>query len=314
MVVGFYYILSILYWAFLYLPLPLAMQPIITLVDYSPRWLVFLPCILLFLPWFRPKHWLILLMISVLNVVLVLDLHLNVWQKQPAERTLYRFATFNAGSGMAKPADILRWYQQEQLDALLLQESSPGTLRQHLPDGLYLDCHGQLCLLTQHQLVAVRQLDRRPLDGYGYYATHYELAVAGTTFQVVNLHLNTPRHGIDLLAAPRSNYQRFIRFHRDKSIESMIASQLVQEDTRKVIIGGDFNLTQQSRIYREHWKHWPNSFRLAGIGLGHTKYSRFLRARIDHLLVSDDLAVISSQTHPAMGSDHKPLIVEIAIK
>lgn len=309
-----YCLVSLLYWACFYLPLPLMVQPLITLLDFAPRWLVFLPGTLVLLPWFKPKKWSLFFLVTLLNIFWVLDVQLNIWPSSSPNQVVYRFATFNAGSGMAKPEDILQWYQQQRLDALLLQESAPRALQQALPDWLQLDCHSQLCLLTHHSLTPVRQLNRRPLHGYGYYASHYELTVDGTRFQLINVHLNTPRHGLELLAAPRSNYRRFMRFHEDKTLESMIASQLVQPDTNKVIIGGDFNLTQQSRIYRQYWQRWDNSFQRKGLGLGHTKHTRLLGARIDHILISNDLLVISSQTHPAMGSDHKPVMIEVSIK
>ena len=312
MIVALYYVWSLIYWVVLSIPLPLAIQPVSMLFDFGPRWLVFLPCVLLLFPRFYPKRWLLFITVTLLNSILVLDLQLHLLPSPQPDRAVYRFATFNAGSGMAKPTDILHWYQQQHLDALLIQESGPSSLRTVIPDSLQLQCHSQLCLLTQHPLTSVRQLSRRPLGGYGYYASHYELSIEGTIFQLVNVHLNTPRHGIELLAAPRSNYRRFMRYYQDKSMESMIASQLVQPEANKVIIGGDFNLTQQSQIYRQYWRDWKNSFQRKGLGLGHTKHTRLLGVRIDHLLVSHDLSVISSETHPAMGSDHKPLVVELS--
>lgn len=309
-----YLALSLCYWMAFYLPLPEALQPVLTLMDFAPRWLVFLPMPLMLLPWFRPKRLLIPLLITLANFFLVLDLQLNLWPQPSPASPVYRFATFNAGGSEANLTAMLDWYQEQQLDALLLQEVKGAELRLLLPASMQLSCYGQLCLLSQHAFTPIRQLNRELLTGYGHFAAHYEIVVAGVSFQLVNLHLNTPRHGLQALKAPRTNYHYFMRLHRDRALESMIASQLVEAGETRVIIGGDFNLTQQSSIYRQQWRYWENSFQQAGIGFGYSKKTRLLGARIDHLLTSKDIQVLSSALHPAMGSDHNPLLVQLTLK
>lgn len=312
-----YALVSVLYWLCLYVPLPTAIQPLLTVVDFAPRWLVFAPLLLwLALAIWRKqaRRWWLVVGLTAINSVLVLDAKLPSLPGANTPLHVYTIATFNAAGGPANVDELLSWYQQQRLDALLLQEARAERIRPALPDGLHLDCHGQLCLLTQHTLTPVRHLSRSALGGYGTYAAHYELTIDGRTFPLVNVHLNTPRYGLQMLKAPRTNYRRFLRFHTDMELESMIASQLVGEDYQRSVIGGDFNLTQQSQIYRRYWLDWQNSFHRAGIGLGHTRTVGLLGARIDHLLLGDGLQVLSSEVHPAMGSDHNPVVVRFALQ
>lgn len=314
-----YALVSVLYWLCLYAPLPSAIQPVLTVIDFAPRWLVFIPLLMWLLFAFKHKHssfksWGLAAVLTISNALLVLDVKLPSLPYSATSLHVFTMGTFNAGGSRADIPSMIMWYQQQQLDVLLLQEARESEILAQLPADLQLDCYGQLCVLTQHQLNEIRQLSRKPLNGYGTYAAHYELSIDGRVFPLVNLHLNTPRYGLQMLKAPRSNYRRFLRFHADMDMESMIASQLVGDEQNRALIGGDFNLTQQSQIYRRYWRGWQNSFHQAGTGLGYTRTHKWLGARIDHILLGDDLQVLSSEVHPSMGSDHNPVIVRFALQ
>jgi endonuclease/exonuclease/phosphatase (EEP) superfamily protein YafD len=147
------------------------------------------------------------------------------------------------------------------------------------------------------------------------YAASYAIGFKGLSVSLLNLHLATPRHALETQRAPITNYRRFLRLHESQAIESMLASELLPaQDRGMAIVGGDLNLTQQSRIYRQFWSDWQNSFSDAGSGLGRTKHTRLLGVRIDHILVGEALVALGSEVLPPMGGDHSPVVSVISIK
>lgn len=316
-----YTLASLFYWVFLYAPLPQILQPLILLVDLAPRWLVFLP--LLLFPFFRISRRKILLyaVLTLLNVIFVIDLKISGPSKPAEGAATIRVGTYNIGGGPASvgggsvdPARLLSWYNAQRLDVFLLQEAKPELLRPIFSAGFTLDCHGGLCVVTQHVLERRHHLDRRSLGGHGVYAALYQLDVRGHSLNLVNVHLNTPRRIMVTQKAPLTNFRRFQRMYRSHYIESMLASTMVPEDEERVIIAGDFNLTQQSGRYREYWREWENGFDIAGTGLGRTFRVGLIGVRIDHILAGSGLRVLSTDVYPAMGGDHSPVVAELVIE
>lgn len=295
----------------MFAPVTDILLPFVALLNYLPSYLIFL-CIAFSLL-AKPSRFQIILIIvvSMLNIYLVLDFSIASTNPEPQSNS-YKIATFNTASGNVHPKQLVLWFQAAQLDALLLQETEKTALYQHLPQELQLDCHSNLCLLTKHSFTVVRDLSRRPLGGWGHYAVHYKLQLPTREIDLVNLHLETPRHSLQLLLNPIRNYQGALNRYKEQEFESMIASKLIEPSAESVIIGGDFNLTQRSRIYREYWSGWTNSFQAAGNGFGYTKQG-MLRSRIDHLLSGKAIRPLNIQVAPAMGSDHHPVILTFSI-
>ena len=66
-------------------------------------------------------------------------------------------------------------------------------------------------------------------------------------------------------------------------------------------------LPVESAIYRADWGWLDNAFDHAGWGLGSTKRTRLLGARIDHVLVGSGFVVDACRLGRGVGSDHLPL-------
>ena len=310
-----YLLASAAYWLALHVPLPQALQPLISLADLLPRWLVFLPLCLLLLGRRSPSRLAFYAVLTLLNVFFVLDLKLHLASATGTGPVL-KVGSYNTGGGRVEASRLLDWLETEQLDVLLLQEAGGLRLaKKALPEHLNLDCYGQLCVLSRHPITRVANLSRRPLGGWGTYAASYAVEIHGQTLTVVNMHLNTPRLALETQKAPITNYRRFLRLHESQSIESLLAAALVPADDRATaIVGGDFNITQQSSIYRQYWYDWQNSFSRAGTGLGHTKHTRLLGVRIDHILAGEGLVPLKSEVLQPMGGDHSPVVSSFSLK
>lgn len=84
----------------------------------------------------------------------------------------------------------------------------------------------------------------------------------------------------------------------------------------KVVVIGDLNVSIWSRTYREMLKQSGLHDSRLGFGPLPTQapFGSFciLGIPIDHCLVGEEIDVLDSRTGPALGSDHRPLIVDIA--
>ena len=89
---------------------------------------------------------------------------------------------------------------------------------------------------------------------------------------------------------------------------------LIKRDPRRTVLIGDLNATPWSSAYRD-WQaaglsagdHWPTPTWSPGEGWG-----RILGLPIDHALAGDSWSVWERQVGEPIGSDHRPLMVEIA--
>ena len=70
----------------------------------------------------------------------------------------------------------------------------------------------------------------------------------------------------------------------------------------------------ESRIYRANWSSLRNAFSEAGQGWGTTKQTSWFGTRIDHILYSSAWRCRKAWVGPAMGSDHRPLIADLALE
>jgi endonuclease/exonuclease/phosphatase (EEP) superfamily protein YafD len=100
----------------------------------------------------------------------------------------------------------------------------------------------------------------------------------------------------------------------DRRLESELASQMAAEVEGPIVIAGDFNMPVESAIYQQYWSNWENAFSSAGLGYGHTKFTRFFGARIDHVLVNREWDVLAARIGPNLGGDHRPLFVDLQLR
>lgn len=116
------------------------------------------------------------------------------------------------------------------------------------------------------------------------------------TLHVAGLHLSTP-------VTPR-------RFARRNEQFATAAGILAQLDAPKLVVG-DFNATPWSAGLREFLRDtrlfgvntratWPVWFGFAGIP-------------IDHAFASRDMRILDIETGPDIGSDHRPVLVDVAL-
>lgn len=98
-----------------------------------------------------------------------------------------------------------------------------------------------------------------------------------------------------------------------RDIESDLARHWADAGRDPMIVAGDFNTPVESRIFQQHWGDITDAFSYAGSGFGMTKYNGWIRARIDHVLTGDGITPERAVVGQDLGSDHRPLIVDLTI-
>lgn len=227
-----------------------------------------------------------------------------------AANTSLKVMSHNVWYHNQQPAEVARLIRQEQPDILLLQELSPPmarTLTRQLAD-LYPE--GQL-YWAYEPAVFQGIISRFPL-------TPVELAFdKGRTQKVIaetpagpiavwNVHPNTP-----------------LPWSRQVQQITGLVEDIAAADG-PLIVGGDFNTTDQSEMYSRVGQYLHNAHWEAGWGFGFSfpaDRPRFRDVpiitpviRIDHIFYSDHFSARAARTlDESGGSDHLPVTAELKV-
>lgn len=137
-----------------------------------------------------------------------------------------------------------------------------------------------------------------------------------TSIALYNLHLYMP------LNEDESQFLllRYDETRRNQQIDELV--DLVEAETIPVIVGGDFNMSEYSPIYNDLNAVLRDAYRETNYAFGFTfpagafeEFGDYLPPilRLDYLWASDDLMPIRAALGTPLGSDHLPLIVELAL-
>jgi endonuclease/exonuclease/phosphatase family metal-dependent hydrolase len=148
---------------------------------------------------------------------------------------------------------------------------------------------------------------------------HCQLDVGGKSLHLVTAHLVSPREG--LTEARRSltdGMDDWIDNLRARFVEAQILLRDMSRMPRPLLLMGDLNAPEGSPVLQELKRAGlRDTFVEAGKGYGYTyghglsRKTDFLR--IDHILVSSGISVLSSEVGGDEASDHSPVVAEIKL-
>lgn len=294
-----------------------------TVLLFGPRWVVALPlAVLLPAALVLDRPLLVPLLLATLVVLgPVVGLHTG-WRRvfvAPDPARDIRVMSFNTEGerGLAwAPAGVL---EALEVDVAALQECGGEIARRMAAlEGWHTDARGGACLVSRFPILAVSQMDRdavRAAGGAGLVVT-YRLDVAGREIQLTNLHLDTPRKGLEAIRSGRIDEGAPLLEGKSaiRTLEHRFARRWVDTLTGPRLVLGDFNSPPESPMFRSHWADWQNAFSLVGVGLGGTRLNGWIRARIDHILADDDWIVVRSWLGPTLASDHAPILADLRLR
>ena len=238
-----------------------------------------------------------------------------------------RVVSFNAAGGRPLALDLEPVLAEWAADVVAVQECGDElTAAMSTLPGWHFHRSRMLCLLSRYPIERAEVMDRSALDvtersgeGGAGDVLRYVIESPGGAVRVVNLHLETARKGFDALAELDLQGMRDNLLLRDG--ESRLARRWADGSVRALagayepplVVAGDFNMPPESRIFRAHWGDLRDAFAQAGSGFGFTRHNGWIRARIDHVLTDDRWHTAEAEVWRDLGSDHRPLVVELVL-
>ncbi|MGY0312834.1 endonuclease/exonuclease/phosphatase family protein [Alteromonas macleodii] len=266
---------------------------------------------------FRFKFWLVTFLFLVILNASPFRISFNEVKKNESDPSTINIASFNTAQRI-DGKELYRWFLERELDILFVQESKDSLFDDSSKIGLFSTCKHRLCVLSRHPIESLESLDRRPLGGWGSFSAAHSVNIRGHRVLIVNTHFSSISNFGYEFSSLKGLFAKIGLFVDQKDVEFALVNAMVDrlEYYGKVIIAGDFNITDRNPQYKKHWGHFVNLFSEVGTGYGVTRKSRLLFPRIDHILLGDAFEPHSVFIDSDMGSDHFPLVgtLELTIR
>jgi endonuclease/exonuclease/phosphatase family metal-dependent hydrolase len=223
-----------------------------------------------------------------------------------------RVMSYNVGGGSGVfDAAAFRALLEEALPDVVALQECDGEAVKGFP-GWQASSQLGSCVLSR---LPLGEVSARPIDdvwkmaGSGMIVRH-GLETPGGTVHLINVHLETPREGLEELRESRGRDASVLEAkNAEREIEARLARRWVDESPGPArIVTGDFNMTVESAVFREHWSGYQDAFSEAGLGFGFTKRTRLIGVRIDHILASRGWLCVKAWVGPSLGYDHRPVL------
>jgi endonuclease/exonuclease/phosphatase family metal-dependent hydrolase len=148
---------------------------------------------------------------------------------------------------------------------------------------------------------------------------HCQLDIEGKTLEVVTAHFLSPRSALmETRRGVMEGINDWIDNLRARYSEAQKLLQAVSPMPRPLLVLGDLNAPEGSLVLAELMRAGlRDTFAEAGRGYGYTYGHALSRKtdflRIDHILVSSGMSVLSSTVGGEEASDHSPVVAEIKL-
>jgi endonuclease/exonuclease/phosphatase (EEP) superfamily protein YafD len=286
-----------------------------TLVIFGPRWVwatplaVFVPAAIVFRR--RALIPLAVSLILLVGPVMGACFPWESWLDATSGRTRVRILTCNVDNvnlnvhalrGVlddAKPDLVALQEWEDQHEAVLFD---PGEWHVRSGRGLCLGSRYPIQKVTAHP------------DEHNWrdICMGHELEIPVGSVHFFNIHLSTPREGLEAVLARRWHGVTDLEANTAMRMrESAGVSGWIGHSEGRIVIAGDFNTPADSVIFRQSWGRYTDAFAAAGFGLGYTKFTRWYGIRIDHVLLGAGWTCRRSWVGPDVGSDHRPLLADL---
>ncbi len=296
--------------------------------NFAPYY--FLP-LLLAVPLAVPHKRLRLLMISLAGVAALWFLPRalpDVPARAAPEQTLTVVA-FNVWGGNDQLGTVVDWLRETDADIVFLQETPPAFAEEQVHELLELYPYrtravtwGNLTL-SRHPIVSNTGFD---LEGDGLpYHERTLIDVHGQLVALYNIHLFMPMGGSPRVRPPvNSAWVNMLLSYDERGRNGQIERLLARLGTEEhpYIVGGDFNMSDNDRMYPVVAAHMHDSYRQAGVGFGTTwpvagraHIPAFIppMIRIDYVWHSGHFATLDAWTGEPLGSDHLPVVAVLGM-
>lgn len=296
-----------------------------TILLFGPRWLAALPLAVLVPFAFRLDRRLLVPLLFAALIVFgpFMGLCVPHGKTGTASSSTIRVVACNIQGGNFNKSAFSALIQETRPDIIALQEC-PREIGNLLPTGWQLVQEGGLAILSRYPLTYGGKLQsmhpphKWPRDCLLYGTV--KLPAGDIT--VATVHLPSPRYGLQHILDRRTgiNLARtgLLVKETDHRAETARKVQQAVPSGGNVLVLGDFNTPSESTIYRRTWDRYVNAFGKTGAGYGYTERVSIggvsFGVRIDHVLTGAGLVPRVCEVGPDVGSDHLPVIADLAVK
>jgi endonuclease/exonuclease/phosphatase (EEP) superfamily protein YafD len=215
-----------------------------------------------------------------------------------------RVVSANVLSNNRKTDALLGIIEQESPDVVLILEYTTDwakrltPLASSYPHRIELPRSGNFGIALFSRLPIE---ESRELSLLGYAAVDVDIVVDKKIVRIVGVHLQPPTSG-----------ERARR--RNEQLEEL--AEDLSSQTGRIVVVGDFNLTPYSPWFQRFLDVTALKSTFVGHGPGMTWPTRLplLGIPIDHCFVSQTLEVSDYRRLPEFGSDHFPIVVDLALR
>jgi hypothetical protein len=293
---------------------------------FGPRWIT-LPLLVLPLPLLlsRPRSGIVPALVTAVAVLAgILGMRIGAARigLGPSGPTTFRLVEYNMATSQAVTRSTLARLDSMDAQVATLVECPSYSDAIHVPAGWNLKSGGELCFLSKFPIVA---WDFRSQDDI--WKLHGKLAIAKATIRIGSqnvtvalLHLKSPRDALVEFRYPSAwpgLPASVDSISAIRNVESRLAIEFLQpviDSGGPLIVAGDFNTPEESRIYSRWWSRFSDAFEEAGIGAGYSWHSHWHGIRIDHILLNDQVASRQTWIGPDLGSDHVPVLADLVVR
>lgn len=287
-----------------------------TALLYGPRWFAGLPLLALTpaaVAWERRGLWaLAAAFLLLIGPVMGFCVPWRTWLAKPSRMPRVRVLTCNVNYQNHHPEILFDLIATTDPDIVALQEWTPrhDDPTTKLGPGWQIHPDPGMCLLSRFPIKEADGLNREQLGGKGA-AVHYVVDLPDGSLDFYNLHPISVREGLEAMIDYPVAAADDVRENLDiRWTEAEVASRWAGQARGRVLLAGDFNVPCDSPIYRHYWSGYTDAFSVAGLGFGHTWFSRWHGLRIDHVLAGPGWRCRRCFVGPDVGSDHRPIIAD----
>ncbi|MDZ4754984.1 MAG: endonuclease/exonuclease/phosphatase family protein [Phycisphaerae bacterium] len=289
-----------------------------TLLLLSPRWLVAVPLAVL-APWILLTRRWHMGMITGGAALIVLWPLLGLRVALPSsagERGDLRIVSCNVHRQHMDAAKLAAYLAEVQPDVVALQDWSSSHDNLFAGAEWHVRREGELFVASRWPIgevtpLAFPALPSTPQAERGA-AASFELLLPAAPVHLINVHLASPHSG---LLTFRTDGGRALANNAERRWEQSDAVRtLADRLPGAVLVAGDFNTTDDSPLFREHWGEFTDGFAARGSGLGYTYLNDHTQLRIDHIVASPSWTFTRFELGPAVGSPHRPLLADLELE
>lgn len=271
----------------------------------SFRFQYFWASILIALIFLSKRYWKWLVLTTLcfaINATQILPLYSFDHQASDKNQKILKLISLNVNFRNKNSKPILDFIDKSNADVVAVQEATLfwlnefDSLKSKYPYRRYQENR------NRHGLVILSRIPFKQTESSNFTVPfiHATLVLHGKTISIVTIHFFTP-----------TAEWRF----KNRNLELRELGSIVKSDKNSMIVVGDFNASTWSPFYQAFVSETHLNDARNGFGVVPTFPTNlpFIMIPIDQCLVSSDLKILHFHSGPNIGSDHLPVILEVAL-